>query len=64
MRAAMVMNFMMNDGRGRDRDELIGSVGDGTEEFFTLEFNLIYVHSAVDNDGAKNTHQTEINEAH
>lgn len=43
------------------RDE-IGSVGVGTEELFTLELNLIYVHSSVDNEGAKNTRQTEINE--
>jgi hypothetical protein len=58
MRATMVMNFMMGEVRGR----IIGSVGVGTEEMFTLELNLIYVHSSVDNDEAKNTSQTEINE--
>ena len=53
----MVMNFMMGE-----VETNYGSVGVGTEELFTLELNLIYVHSSVDNEGAKNTRQTEINE--
>ena len=57
------MNFMMMMNDAMEAEvEIETSVGVGTEELFTLKFNLIYVNSAVDNDGAKNTHQTEINE--